>query len=121
MERQYISLHPQIIGDDLPHCPPCPSFNSTSCTRPAQGQPSSSSGSGGDWRLDATVGGGGLFLDLGSHMLDLVDWLLGPLQGVRGIAARSGAGSGGAPSSTDVENNVRVIFSTAGEFFPPFK
>jgi 1,5-anhydro-D-fructose reductase (1,5-anhydro-D-mannitol-forming) len=42
----------------------------------------------GDWRLDPAVAGGGLFLDLGSHALDLFDWLLGPLGEVAGSAAR---------------------------------
>jgi hypothetical protein len=35
-----------------------------------------------DWRLDASISGGGLFMDLGSHQLDMLDWLVGPL-GVR--------------------------------------
>ena len=35
------------------------------------------------WRVDAKVSGGGLFLDIGSHMLDLLDWLLGPLQDIK--------------------------------------
>lgn len=39
------------------------------------------------WRLDATNAGAGLFLDLGSHALDLIDHLLGPLEDVRGCAA----------------------------------
>jgi predicted dehydrogenase len=39
------------------------------------------------WRLDAVHAGGGLFVDLGSHTLDLLDHLLGPLHEVRGLAA----------------------------------
>ena len=36
---------------------------------------------GGDlpWRLEAEHAGGGFFMDLGSHTLDLLDWLVGPL------------------------------------------
>lgn len=41
------------------------------------------------WRLDPAVSGGGLLLDLGSHALDLFDWLLGPLVDVSGTAART--------------------------------
>jgi len=38
------------------------------------------------WRLDAAEAGGGLFLDLGSHALDLFDFLLGPVERVAGFA-----------------------------------
>ena len=31
----------------------------------------------GGWRLDPEISGGGYFVDLGSHILDLLDWLLG--------------------------------------------
>jgi len=43
------------------------------------------------WRLDATVAGGGLFVDLASHTLDLLDHLLGPIAEVAGGAANQGA------------------------------
>ena len=39
------------------------------------------------WRADPSVSGGGLFVDLGSHLLDLLDFLLGPMEGVAGHAA----------------------------------
>jgi predicted dehydrogenase len=39
------------------------------------------------WRLDPEIAGGGLFLDLASHTLDLLDFLLGPLEDVSGRAA----------------------------------
>ena len=39
------------------------------------------------WRLDPAIAGAGLFLDLGSHMLDLLDHLLGPIRSARGAAA----------------------------------
>jgi predicted dehydrogenase len=38
------------------------------------------------WRLDPAIAGAGLFLDLGSHMLDLLDHLLGPIAQARGAA-----------------------------------
>ena len=40
----------------------------------------------GDWRLDAERSGGGKFVDIGSHALDLIDFLLGPLDRVRASA-----------------------------------
>lgn len=42
------------------------------------------------WRLRPEVSGGGLFVDLGSHTLDLLDMLLGPVTDVRGVAANQG-------------------------------
>jgi 1,5-anhydro-D-fructose reductase (1,5-anhydro-D-mannitol-forming) len=41
------------------------------------------------WRIDPARSGGGLFLDLGCHALDLFDWLLGPLADVAGSARRA--------------------------------
>lgn len=38
------------------------------------------------WRFDAERSGGGLFVDVGSHTLDLLDFLVGPITGVRGHA-----------------------------------
>jgi predicted dehydrogenase len=60
----------------------------------------------GGWRLDPVHSGGGLFLDLGSHALDLFDWLLGPLIDVAGHAARR---EGTGP----VEDVVAMTFRTA--------
>jgi predicted dehydrogenase len=57
------------------------------------------------WRLDAANAGGGLFLDLASHTLDLLDHLLGPLAGVAGHAANLG-------SPLPVENAVALSFRT---------
>ena len=42
------------------------------------------------WRLRPEISGGGLFVDLGSHTLDLLDWLLGPVTQVGGVAANQG-------------------------------
>jgi predicted dehydrogenase len=39
------------------------------------------------WRLSAERAGGGLFLDLGSHVLDLIAHLVGDLEPVAGVAA----------------------------------
>lgn len=42
------------------------------------------------WRVLPEIAGGGLFVDLGSHTLDLLDHLLGPLSEVRGTAVNLG-------------------------------
>ena len=38
------------------------------------------------WRYNPEIAGGGLFADMGSHVLDLLDYLLGPIAEVRGFA-----------------------------------
>jgi predicted dehydrogenase len=42
------------------------------------------------WRVFPEISGGGLFVDLGSHMLDLLDYLLGPIREVCGFASNQG-------------------------------
>ena len=42
------------------------------------------------WRIDPAVAGAGFFLDLASHGLDLLDFLLGPICAVAGEAVNSG-------------------------------
>lgn len=46
----------------------------------------------GIWRVDPAISGGGLFLDVGSHTLDLLDHLLGPIRDVSGHASNMGSG-----------------------------
>jgi len=55
------------------------------------------------WRLVAGRSGGGIFFDLGSHMLDAIDFLLGPLTDVRGEARN-------LASDYDVEDTVSMRF-----------
>lgn len=45
----------------------------------------------GVWRVNPAISGGGLFLDLGSHTLDLLDYLLGPVRDVSGHASNLGS------------------------------
>lgn len=45
---------------------------------------------GAPWRVRPELSGGGLFLDLASHTLDLLDFLLGPIAEARGMAANQG-------------------------------
>jgi predicted dehydrogenase len=42
------------------------------------------------WRFDPATAGAGLFFDMGSHGLDLLDFLLGPIAGVSGWAMNTG-------------------------------
>lgn len=42
------------------------------------------------WRVDLRSAGGGLYLDLGSHVLDLFDFIFGPITQVAGLAANRG-------------------------------
>jgi len=57
------------------------------------------------WRLIPAQSGGGLFVDLGSHTLDILDFLLGPLQDVAGTAAN-------VASPYEVEDRVVMHFRT---------
>jgi 1,5-anhydro-D-fructose reductase (1,5-anhydro-D-mannitol-forming) len=57
------------------------------------------------WRVQAEHAGGGLFLDLASHTLDVLDFLLGPLQDVQGKAYNAG-------SPCEVEDRVTLTFET---------
>lgn len=85
------------------------------------------------WRVRAEEAGGGLFLDLASHTLDILDFILGPLGEVQGLAAnRAGAAAvedvvamafrvGGAPGTAQwnfaavVAEDVIAISGTEGE------
>jgi len=50
------------------------------------------------WRFDPAVAGAGLFLDLASHCLDVLDFLLGPIADASGFAVNTG----GAYAAEDV-------------------
>lgn len=59
----------------------------------------------GAWRVAAAEAGGGLLLDLGSHLLDYLDFCFGPLEEVEGKAAR-------IATAADVEDAVAMTFRT---------
>ena len=59
------------------------------------------------WRVSAEEAGGGHFLDVGSHVVDLVDFLFGPLEAVSGSAERAGPAG-------DVEDRVAMSFTAGG-------
>ena len=43
--------------------------------------------SGLPWRVQPAISGGGLFVDLASHMLDVLDFIFGPIKSVHGFAS----------------------------------
>ena len=60
------------------------------------------------WRLNAKDAGAGLFLDLGSHLLDVFDYLFGPLEHVSGLASNR------ATPEIEVEDSVSMSFTASG-------
>lgn len=58
------------------------------------------------WRVHAESAGGGHFLDIGSHVLDLLDYLVGPLVNVHGRASN-------LLGNYAVEDAVAMTFDTA--------
>ncbi|HTV24876.1 MAG TPA: Gfo/Idh/MocA family oxidoreductase [Polyangiaceae bacterium] len=63
------------------------------------------------WRESVPSSGGGLFVDLGSHVVDLLDFLLGPLDEVSGHAARRSEPKGERRGRA--EDTVVASFRTA--------
>jgi predicted dehydrogenase len=63
------------------------------------------------WRESVPSSGGGLFLDLGSHVIDLIDFLLGPIDEVDGHAARRSRPKGERRGLA--EDSVVASFRTA--------
>jgi len=59
------------------------------------------------WRTDVRTAGAGLFLDLGSHALDLIDFLVGPLTDVSGRARNVGR-------PQEAEDSVVLHFTAGG-------
>ncbi len=65
------------------------------------------------WRLSAAAGGG-VIADLASHLLDMVDWLIGPFQAVTAASRiaypwRPAAINSHEKVEVDVEDNVLVL------------
>ena len=42
------------------------------------------------WRVDPNIAGGGYFVDLGSHMIDLLQYILGAIGSVKGFSSNQG-------------------------------
>jgi predicted dehydrogenase len=60
------------------------------------------------WRLDPATAGAGLFFDLGSHCVDLLDFLIGPITGAAGFAVNTG----GSYSAEDVTSAAFAFSNT---------
>lgn len=56
-----------------------------------------------NWRVDPEIAGGGYFVDLASHTLDLLDFLLGPISEAKGMAANMAG-------IYKAEDNVTAVF-----------
>lgn len=55
--------------------------------KPLQPDIVAANGSSNNWRTSPDVGGGGYFYDLGSHQLDVLDYLFGAIKSAHGFAA----------------------------------
>lgn len=53
-------------------------------------QPLASGEAARSWRFNRTLAGGGLFYDMGSHAVDLLDFLFGPVEQARGMTMNTG-------------------------------
>jgi len=58
------------------------------------------------WRFDPAIAGGGLFFDMGSHTVDMVDFLIGPIESVAAVAVNTGG-------SYPVEDVITASFRAA--------
>jgi 1,5-anhydro-D-fructose reductase (1,5-anhydro-D-mannitol-forming) len=68
------------------------------------------------WHYDREVSGGGKFMDVGCHMLDLVDYFIGPLENVQGVALRNCFNNNNDDNDNDenaflVEDSVHGIWT----------
>jgi len=75
--------------------------------RLAWSKPANADPAKGAWRVSAENAGGGLLLDVGSHLLDFLDFCVGPLEDVHGSAAH-------LATTADVEDSIAMTFRTAG-------
>ncbi|MEG1186209.1 MAG: Gfo/Idh/MocA family oxidoreductase [Bacteroidales bacterium] len=56
-----------------------------------------------NWRLNVSIAGGGYFVDMASHQIDLLLWFFGKIQSVKGFASNRAA-------LYQVEDTVEAIF-----------
>jgi 1,5-anhydro-D-fructose reductase (1,5-anhydro-D-mannitol-forming) len=72
-------------------------------------QPLASPAAAQAWRFNRALAGGGLFYDMGSHAVDLLDFLFGPIEQVRGMSMNTGG-------AYDVEDVTAATFRMPGGF-----
>jgi predicted dehydrogenase len=60
-----------------------------------------------NWRVDPRIAGGGYFVDLGSHMIDLLQYFLGPIKSAAGFSSNQGG-------LYDAEDTVSATFTFEG-------
>ena len=60
------------------------------------------------WRFDRSIAGAGLFFDKGSHCVDLVDFLVAPVEQAHGVAVNSGG-------TYEVEDITVAVLQTRGQ------
>lgn len=63
------------------------------------------------WRVQPEIAGGGLFMDVGVHMLDLLDYFLGPIGQVSGFAVNQ---AGLYPAEDNVVGSFRFESGATG-------
>ncbi len=63
------------------------------------------------WRVQPEISGGGIFVDMGAHSLDLLDYLLGPVVEAHGIAVNRG---GDYPAEDNVSASLRFESGALG-------
>jgi len=62
-----------------------------------------------DWRINPKVSGGGYFMDIGCHVIDILDFIFGPLEHVQGDALKT---ENVFPENLKVETCVTCSFRT---------
>jgi 1,5-anhydro-D-fructose reductase (1,5-anhydro-D-mannitol-forming) len=70
-------------------------------------EPLATGSSAAGWRFNRTLAGGGLFFDKGSHCVDLLDFLVGPVEAACGVAVNTGG-------SYEVEDVTAATFRMPG-------
>ncbi len=91
-----------------------------------------------NWRFDPAIAGAGLFFDLASHCVDLLDFFAGPIAAARGVALNTGgaydaedvtaavfqfasgaAGTGVFNFNADAKTDVITLTGTTGRIVTP--